>query len=126
MGVEVIEIKTEDPEEAINIIKRSKLENYAPALGVSLLVYLNTKNAIRIGQQFMAWAIQNKELFRYFFETYCLFIESFCPKATPNYRVVNIFKGWYQKANLSEEFNKGILFPHPLIDKHSIKIVKDL
>ena len=124
MGIEIVEVKSENPDEVIRIIERTKLENYTLAPGTSLLVSLNNKNAIRIGSRFSIWAARNREKFIHFSELYCLHLESFSPITTWTYWLVNVFKPWSQKCVLSDEFNKGILFPHPLIDKYQFKIIE--
>lgn len=125
VGIEIVEIKTESPEEAIKTILRTKLENYFPSHGTMLLVFLNSPNAIRVGQEINRWAIWNKEKFSRFTELYFLYLMSFSPTKTWTYRIINGFKAWNQVCNLSEEFNKGIIFPHPLIDKFEVKIVNE-
>lgn len=125
MGIEVVEIKTVNPEEAIEIIQRTKLQNYAPGRGTTLLVFLNCTNAIRVGSELCRWSIQNREKFNKFSELYFLYLMSFSPDTTWTYRIINIFKPWNQVCNLSEEFNKGVIFPHPLINKYQVKITEE-
>jgi|SRR3989344_437350 len=124
MGVEIIEIKAESTDEAIVTVLQSKLKNYAPGSGTALLVFLNNKNAIRVGSQLSTWAVRNREKFNNFSELYFLYLESFSSTTTWAYRVINIFKVWEQKCVLSEEFKKGILFPHDLIDKYHFRIIE--
>lgn len=121
-GIEIVEIRTGEPQEAIQIIQRTKIENYLPPRRTFLLIFLNTRQAVRVGLELSRWALQNPEKFRHFSEVYFLYLISFSPITTWTYRILNLFKHWYQICVLSEEFNKGIIFPHPLIDKHQVKI----
>lgn len=124
LGVEIIEIRDKEINEAINTLERSKLEKYVPSKGTVLLVFLNNTNAVKVGIGLVEWAVENRSLFENFSELYFLYLIHFSPEDTWTYKIINIFKKWSQVCNLSEEFNKGIIYPHPLIDKHKVKILK--
>lgn len=127
-GVEIVEIREGNSVDAIEILERAKLTHYFPGRGTRLLIFLNntnTTNAVKVGSRILEWALKNKDKFSEFSEVYLLFIISFSKDKILTYRVINLFNPWSETCYLSDEFNKGIVFPHPLIDKHAVKIVEN-
>jgi hypothetical protein len=122
LGVEIVELKDETVEVAISTLERTKLTNYAPGEGTVLLIFINSKIGLVNLKDFSIWIARNQDKFKAFSEIYILFLSQFTPETALDYTLVNVLKVWSQHIVLKEEFNKGVLFPHPLIDKFGVKV----
>ncbi len=121
LEVEIVEIRDNNLDSAIKTLERTKLINYTPAFGTILLIFINSKIGIHVLKELNVWIVKNKNRFAIFSEVYILFLGKFTPETAMSYTLVNVFKIWAEPCALKEEFNKGILFPHPLIDKYKVK-----
>ncbi len=122
LGVEIVELKDETLEAVINTLERTKLTNYAPEEGTVLLIFINSKIGLINLKDFSIWIAKNQDKFKAFSEIYILFLSQFTLETAVDYTLVNVLKVWSQHVLLKEEFNKGIVFTHPLLDKFGAKI----
>lgn len=121
-GVEVVEIKDKTLEAVIETLERTKLTNYDPGEGTILLIFINSEVGLENLELLNIWIVNNREKFSVFSEIYILFINQFTTETIVSYTVVNALKAWAVSCKLIEDFNKGIIYPHPLIDKYMVKV----
>jgi hypothetical protein len=122
LSIEIVELRDGTLEEALGTLNRTKLTNYLPQKGMILLIYINSTIGLLKLKELNTWVIKNKEKFSNFGEVYMLLFHSFSSEKAVTYSVVNLFKQWSQTCSLLEEFNKGIVYNHPLIEKHKVKL----
>lgn len=124
-GVEIIEINTDDPKEAITTVENVKLKDYAVTPRPALLMFLNTTNAIAVGRALSVWAVRERERFNNFTELYCLHLISFSSQTLWSWQLLNVFRPWSVQCVFTEEFNKGVVYPHALIEKLGVGVEPD-
>lgn len=122
-NVEIVEIPilVKDKEDklqfSIDLIKNKKLDEYYLQEGTFLLIFINSDSASGLATGIAEFVQNNQNLFKRYGEVYILFITSFNAREVMGFTLVNVIKKWDVLLSLKEEFNKGILFKHPVFER---------
>lgn len=126
IGVEIVEMRESTLDLATKNLERTKLTNYAPPSNTALLIFVNSEVLAQDLPALNLWIKNNLNKFSNFAKIYLLSLDKFSTANALEYTVIDAIDIRIEKCVLKDEFGKGIIYPHPLLDKFKVEIIDEI